>query len=407
VISGSNIRYIIARLMNMAVRPAALSASAYFFGKAQAEDLSLIISAVAIAMMMMSIDPYRAYYKRLFNHQPSGTEFAVYIITIVTWGGVVAAVTAAMLALRGVPTSICLLAPVAFAGDKVADEVLRFRLFEKDVGRWSNLVIGRSVVQLGGLAVCILLPGRTDMFALYLGLYCASWIPTYWLPLMRVVRLVGGHPTAFARPKLWRRARGRFLASAGLMAASLMSSVPTYFDKLVAVSVNKASVPPFLIAAMCFSIIGNFVDFFYVSRIRVDLLRNDRPVFAFLSNRALWASVLSGLVAGSAIMAGEQLLLGRIYAFDLPVLCIITIINITLAITAIPQQIVYWRDGPRGIFKAEIPFLALLATGFGVFHGQYWNLAGVLAIIAVGLLARLIFYIGQSQAGEAAAASRA
>lgn len=147
---------------------------------------------------------------------------------------------------------------------------------------------------------------------------------------------------------------------------------------------------------MSFSIIGNFVDFFFVSRIRVNLLRNDTPVLKVIAGPKLWLSVAAGILAAIAIITAGKVLLGRIYEFDFRLVGLVAVINITLAITAIPQQVVYWRDGPPGTFRVELPFLLALAAPFLIMIGRPWRLTDALSIIALGLLVRLLLYLIRS-----------
>lgn len=380
----------------MAVRPAALSATAYIYGKQPAEQLSLIIFTVAIGMMMMSIDPYRAYYKRLFNGLPAGRDFVLYLIILGSWGAVVAASAAAILLTKGVAIPVACLTIGMFVGEKAADEILRFRLFERDMRRWSTYVIGRAALQLAGLVACLAIPDRGLAFRVYAVFFSLSWTIAFFGPVRSVAGIVGRHRAVFAGGKFWRQARRNFAASAALMLASFMMSAPIYFDKIITLLVDKASLPLFLIASMSFSIVGNFVDFFFVSRIRVELLRNDVPVAKMILDAWLWSCVAVGIAAGCCIMVAEKLLLGRIYDFDFAILALIATINASVALTAIPEQVVYWRDGPRGIFTVELPFLAGTALAFFLRLGHAWSLTSALCVVAAALVVRLGLYLLRS-----------
>lgn len=405
----ANLHYATARLLNMAVRPASLTAVAYFFGKSPAEDLSLIIFTVATGMMFMSIDPYRAYYKKFFNAQPAGNDFALYIIILSSWMAIVSVAIAAILTAQQVPPLICLLSIGMFIGEKIADEQLRFLVFDRDLGRWSRLVIRRSILQLSGLAICVALRGGGAPFELFLVAFSLSWMVAFAEPIYRTGRIVRRRLALLVSGKMLAGARRRCASSATLMLSSFIASAPTYFDRIITIIVDKSSLPLFLIASMSFAVITSFVDFFFVSRIRVNLLRNDVTLGEVLSRASLWLCILVGTLAGIAIIAVERLVLGHIYAFDYAVLALIAATNILLALLAIPQQIVYWRDGPRGIFAVELPFLAVIAGIFLAGWNDRWELAEALAVIAAGLSLRFLLYLarvryGSSPAGRAAVA---
>ncbi len=405
MLNRANLHYATARLLNMAVRPAALTAVAYFFGKTPAEELSLIIFTVAIGMMFMSIDPHRAYYKKFFNSLPSANDFAIYIIILSSWMLLVSVAIVIILSLQNVPPLICALSVAMFAGEKFADELLRFRIFDRDLDSWSRLVMRRSLLQLAGLAICVALLGMDISFNLFLLAFSLSWVIAFFEPIFRVGHIIGRHLPSFTSAKIFRSAGRRFSGSATLMLSSFIASAPTYFDRMITVIVDKSSLPLFLIASMSFAIITSFVDFFFVSRIRVNLLRNDVALKDILLRGSLWLCILAGIVAGVVIIAFEKLVLGHIYTFDYPVLTLIAVTNVLLALVAIPQQIVYWRDGPRGIFAVEIPFLAVTGAIFLFRWGDGWTLAGALAVIAAGLFFRFLLYLGRVRYGSVPAMS--
>jgi hypothetical protein len=397
LLSRANLHYAAARLSNMAVRPASLTAVAYFFGKLPAEQLSLIIFTVAIGMMFMSIDPYRAYYKSFFNTQPAANDFVIYIIILSSWMLVVSTAIIAILSWQQVPLPICILSVGMFIGEKIADEQLRFRLFERDLVNWSRLVIRRSGLQLAGLGICALLFNSSISFDLFLLIFSFSWIVAFFEPLYRTGRIIRRHFPTFVSGKMLRGAAFRFTSSASLMLSSFMSSAPTYFDRVITIIVDKSSLPLFLIASMSFAIIGNFVDFFFVSKIRLNLLKNDVHLREVLLRGSLWICVAAGIGAGITIITVEKLLLGHIYSFDYVVLSLIAVINILLSLTAIPQQIVYWRDGPKGIFTVELPFLSGIIAIFLLRWGHVWTLAGALTVVAIGLGVRFLLYLLQTR----------
>jgi len=392
-ISKVDLRYSAARFVNMAVRPAIISAAAYFFGRASAEQVSIIIFSVAIAMLLMCIDPHRAYYKKHFSQQNSAHEFTIYLIIIVTWMSLISAVMFTALVIHHTPVPISVLAVMMFVGEKVADESLRYCLFKKDLTKWSNLVITRAGVQLSGLAFSILL----HSFPLLLISFTLSWAFPFYRPLKYLLSIIRKNDAVFFGLKFYRKAGSKITASAFLMASSLMSSSPSYFDKIVTLVADKASLPLFLIASMCFSLVQVFVDFFFVSRIRLELLQNSISLGHMLFSRKLFYCVVVGLGASAAVMAIEILFLKNVYSFDLAILILVAAINIILAMTTIPQQIVYWRDGPPGIFLAELGFFLPVTILYLSLIHMRWTLTSALAVLTLGLAVRFVSYVLVSQ----------
>lgn len=383
----------------MAVRPAVITATAYYFGAQSAQQISIIIFSVAIAMLLMSIDPYRAYYKRHFNDQNASHEFVIYIIIIVTWISLVSAVMFTTMAILHIPIPICVLSVAMFIGEKFADETLRFHLFRKALITWSNLVIKRSGMQLLGLIASLLIYRHEHAFLLLLISYTLGWVVAFQGPARELAAVIRKNHVVFLAKKFYRDARLRVSSSILLMATSLMSSSPSYFDKVVTLLTDEASLPLFLIASMAFSLVQVFVDFFFVSRIRLELLQNTIGLRQLIFSRKLFYCIAMGIAGGAFIIAIEALLLKGIYRFDLGILALVASINVILSVTVIPQQIVYWRDGPRGIFIAELGFFLPASVAYLSFFGVQWTLASALSVIAFSLAARFISYVAVSRHG--------
>ena len=286
-----------------------------------------------------------------------------------------------------------------FIGEKFADEILRFCLFKRDIAMWSNLVIKRSGIQFLGLTISILIDKVEYSFPLLLISFTLSWIFSFYGPVKDITSILWKNYPVFWGEKFYRKAGSRIMSSVFLMASSLMSSSPSYFDKIVTLLADKASLPLFLIVSMSFSLIQSFVDFFFISRIRLELLQNNISLGRMIFSRKLLYCIVMCAVGGAVIIAIEALFLENIYRFDMVILILVASINIILAVTAIPLQIVYWRDGPQGIFIAELGFFIPAAVLYLSLVGIQWTLASALGVIAISLAVRFISYIIVSHRG--------
>jgi hypothetical protein len=402
-ISSAGAVYTAGRAFAIATRPLALFLANNFLQRDTAEDLAVAILASAVALAATAADPHREYYLRHFSEKPRavGLSFYTYVVALAVTFAVGSAVVTGV-SLRSTGSAALLAAAILyFASEKVADEQLRFKLFERDLAGWGGALVRRSLLQLAGLGALALVlrestPAWAGVAALALG-NVVVFVPR--LPRLPVRRLLRGlllRRLATSGMRLLRR-------NSALWTFALLSTGVGYVDRVLAMIADKAVLPLFMLVVMCFSIVQMAVDFYYVAPRRRDFLEQTVTVGGALSSRRLVATLAVGLLIGTAC-AVLVLAVSRNGAdFPWAYALMIAALQTAMALVAIPQQILYWKDYLRQMLRLELVFWALFGTG----AVAMWLVTGpslgpLLGVAVVATFVRLALFTFAARSAQAA-----
>jgi hypothetical protein len=384
--------YTIGRVFAVATRPLALFFANNYLAQTVAENLAVAFLASALALAATAADPHRRFYLERFSgeQRPRAITFYTYVAAL-TLLFVVGAVIVLGVVLRFTGSwPLAAAAVLYFASDKVADELLRFKLFQKDLPGWGGVMTARSVLQLCALGVVVFVAGTQ---ATATGAVCALALGNLVVFVPRI------HVPAAAG--LWRPAtmlrlsiRGVRLLRASLVLwmFSLLSAGIGYIDRLLALVVDKATLPLFMLIVMCYSIVQMAVDFYYLSQHRRDFLEQRISISGALASRRFLGSLGAGLVAATVAAAIVLALSRNGDEFPLAYVALIAALQCAFAMVVVPQQILYWKDRLRQMLRLDIAFCVVFAIAALV----AWRLGGsltalLLAASACALLRLALF----------------
>ena len=137
---------------------------------------------------------------------------------------------------------------------------------------------------------------------------------------------------------------------------------------------------------MAFSSVQMAVDFYYVSRHRRDFLEQRITIINALRSQGFLASFGGGLTVG-ALAAAAILATSRDGdKFPLEYVMLIAGLQVSIAISTVPQQILYWQHCERKMLGIEIAFWIIILAGVGLLKVYAANLeGGLILIIAVAV----------------------
>lgn len=173
---------------------------------------------------------------------------------------------------------------------------------------------------------------------------------------------------------------------------ALVTSGVGYLDRLVALVMDKTTLPLFMLVVMCFSTVQMAVDFFYVSRYRRDFLEQRISLGKAFTSREFLVSLNGGLalaiVASAAVLSFSR----NGQRFPIEFVLIIAVLQVSLAVIAIPQQILYWKNGIGRMLKIDLAFWALF--GGSALTGWRFDISttGILLMVATCTVVRLLLY---------------
>ena len=391
----AHLTYTAGRVLSVAARPLSLFMANNWLSPDAAQGLAIAFLASALAMAGIAADPHRRYYASLFSTDRTGNglSFYLYAASILLLMFVGASAAFGVTAYFTKSAAFAGVVMVYFLSEKLADEILRLRLFERDLHRWGHSAVLRGLLQVGGLAGLVMLHGKDStsisialLFTLSNLVVFIPQLPGKFLLSSRRLRGVVIH-------WLGRRALRLLVTNRMLWFIALMGSGVGYLDRMASLALDHSMLPLFMLVVMCFSMVQMVVDFYYVSPRRRDFLEQAISVTTALRSRQFLASVAGGM--GGALVATVLVLCFSVNGryFPLTYVAAIAVLQSSLAAALLPYQVLYWRRSFVRIFHVELMFWGVL--GMGVLAGYWWQLtlSGYLAVVSLVIVLRLLAFV--------------
>ncbi len=394
---SENVVYVIARLAAATLRPFTL----LVLGKVLAgENLALyaiFLLIIGIGILLCGADPHRVYYDRYFkglkNVAFHFSDYLTKLAILFFWGALVTFVAGIA---YGLSVSLIGLAIICFLIEKSFDEIQRFCLFEQNFSKWSRIILVR--VSLNHIAIALLgfahfRLGVTISLPLFLSvitLASAVSLTSAWtradgslLALLSYCRIIVH--------RVKRSLRSFHLILWDLTRVSSLGAV-NHLDRVIVGFVDTTVLASMTLLNMCFGFVQQAVDMFFTSRVRGDLLRADIRVSSLFFNRSLSLAIAAGVCAGFLAMYASRFVAGGRFDYSLEFVTFYLFLHVTISLTAIFQQMVYWGSGLQRSFVIELMFLGLLGALTGMLMFAYSSVFGYLGALATAVGIRALIY---------------
>jgi hypothetical protein len=147
-----------------------------------------------------------------------------------------------------------------------------------------------------------------------------------------------------------------------------------------------------MLVVMAFSIVQMAVDFYYVSRHRREFLQQRIALRQAFSSRAFLGSLGGGLLLASAVSAAVLQFSRNGATFPLIYVGVIAVLQTAVAITTIPQQVLYWNQDFDAILRTELSFWTICSMALAVVWLLHLEPAVAFATVAACAVGRLGLY---------------
>lgn len=387
--------YAAGRVCAVSTKPLCLFLANNYLTANVAQGLAVALLATALAMVGAAAGPHRRFYVRHFARERSTGGFAFYLyaasVGLLIVLGSAAAATTVLYFTRSPVLAVATM--LYFASEKLADELLRFRLFEQDFAAWGRASALRSILQVGAVISLLLLSGRTVgstfvVLSLALGNYVV-FVPELPHSLGRTLR-----PSRLvATVRLARRAALSLAEHWSVWAVALLGAAINYLDRLVVLVVDRATLPLFSLVVMCFSIVPMSIDFFYVSRFRRNFLEQRISVGAAFSAKQFLSSITFGTALAAVICAVVLHFSRGGGEFPLGYVIVVAILQMVVGCALVPMEILYWTRKLYRILHIELSFWVLF-TGAALTSWQLrMRTMEIFVLVAACVITRLIVYL--------------
>jgi hypothetical protein len=399
VMDVSLIVYVAGQAATILSRPLALFLANNHLSDKAADGLAVIFLANTIGLASIAADPHRRFYKRHFDERAvvNGLPFFLYAASLAVMVAAGSAITFGVgWGLTG-SVAIGSAGMAYFIAEKLADEVLRFRLFDSDLRAWGSAGIVRAVLQVSAILLLVRL-APASIAAWQVAALLALATAMVFLPQVpRALWQVAARRSVPLLTWLTKRALRWLRGNWNFWVLALMTSGIAYLDRGVAAMLDRSMFPLFMLAAMCLSVIQTIVATLYVNRHRRALFDQRLSVRDIVTSAdfigVVGGSLLIGLVACELMLRNSHngSLFPRYYILT------IAAIQVSLAVAMVFREILYWRGAVRQMLRIE----GLLYGTVGLTMGIAWSAGvdakGVLTMVAACVVARLALYAAWSR----------
>jgi len=382
----------------VACRPVALFLANNYLSTEAADGLAVVFLASTLGLAAIAADPHQRFYPRYFGTvgPVNGLPLFLYIGTLVlTMGSGLGFVLAMELGLA-TPLLVALTGCVYFLSEKLADELLRFWLFENRLGMWGLAMIKRAASQLAAVGC----------FAFFLGKATPAWV--------LVVAFTAGNLLAFLPQVpvgIWRLLRtsriptliwiakrgGKWLVGNWtLWVLALMTTGVAYLDRCIAVFVDRDLFPLFMLVAMCLSVVPTIVGAYFVNRNRRAFLEQRFTTVEVLTSRQFLGLLGAGLFGGGIASAIALAFSRNGDQFPFSYVLAIAALQVLVAIIGVLREIPYWAGSINLMIRVEAIFYLLAACALLIGRWAHLSAVWMFTLVIGCVMVRLIAYLAIS-----------
>ncbi|MEK9614664.1 MAG: hypothetical protein VW080_12180, partial [Flavobacteriaceae bacterium] len=199
-----NVTYATGRLLSLVSKPLVLLAVNNFYASDSAPLLAAVFLFSAICLAFSGVDAHRAYYLEQFSSSLSkkiGLFFYKYVASVVVLSISFSLIFAILFSVKSGLSFLSIMVFVFIISEKLADECLRYRIYDQKFSDWGRLSINRALLQCGLIGLSIIIMETSTVTPL---VFC--------LALGNFITFGRGIPLAAYRVISWRGIRRkRFL----------------------------------------------------------------------------------------------------------------------------------------------------------------------------------------------------
>lgn len=386
--------YVVGRVAFLFSRPLFLLVANQFFGNGVAALIAAAFLVSAMLLTLLAVDSHRIYYARHFGTLGENAAFGfsrhVFSQAILSIVGVTLCI--GYFGFMEGKWFAAAAAALFFVTEKLADEILRFTLFERARALWGWLMIRRLVPQFLMFGCIVLIAPASSAAGPLLILALAggnliSFVPR--VPGAAIYRL-----TKHTRSLLLHgsAALRLILGSGQLWALSLAAAFSSYNDRLIVLFAKKENLAIFTLLIVSLSMIQNAVEYFYLSQKRRDILEGKVNFLKVISSKSYIFIVLFSTLFG--ILTAFANIYFYKDAPDVPVVLFffIAVSQISLATTLVAREVVYWNNQIKAALKVEVTYLSIITTSFLALSFLEMGYLWLLAAAASALIVRLVMF---------------
>jgi hypothetical protein len=376
--------YVSGRLAALASRPLMLVALKYWGNNEIAASVAVVFLISMLAMAVSGFDTHREFYFSYFRkHSSEGIRnlYRVYCASTILQILVASPLIFGFVYFRFHDAILGILVTIFFASERIADESQRFLIFKESRQEWGARILCKALFQFFGILISVYF---IKVFVLYFAVLM--------LLLGNLVAYGQKISIKYSLPSklyMWK-AIHKCLNQASFWALSMIATFVSYIDRVIVMIFQQSDMAIYTLLVSSMSVIQNAVDYFFVSIKRKEILQGRMLLRNIFLNKKFYGTVIFSSIAG-CVIAWCMLYIyheGRTEAVVL--FPIVLISQITLSITMVIREIIYWNYSIRRLILLDSIFIVCVLISAACVKSAGLDYGVLLGIVSIILIFRLV-----------------
>jgi hypothetical protein len=378
--------YTLGRISALSLKPLILYLLIKFVGLDEANEMAVVFTAITIAMVTLNTDVYRNFYSQFFLGKSGIYAISGFLIGTSVMSLIGAMVLFCLYFLMTQNIVNALLISTLYLSEKLVDESLRFKLFQKDFAGWGANNLGRGLCSILIIGIFYLTGHLNTTNILIVMSMVNIIIFSRYVPLAYFTRVFKSK--AFLKI-IYRRGLLYNLKHKKFLLLALFSTSIGYLDRILSLGIAQEKLTILLLIIMCCAVMQQLFDYYYFSLRRKDFITGAISIKSSLFSRQLWVILSIGmsvsLIAVYIILAttpGSELVawgdLIGIFTFQL-----------TACLSCLAYQILYWNDKIKTLITVDLVFWLIFFVVFGIVY--FLELSNPFLVAAIIYLIRFFY----------------
>lgn len=364
-----------------------------------ARQISVIYLALTYGMMFSSFDAHKSYYYSFFNTKENTAKNFINYLLIFFYSAVFGGFFVLIISYFEFNLDITIFYIfLYFFSEKFIDEVLRFKLFNKQFYSWSKLVLLRFFLVVAiffGLIFYEL--SDSDFIKIFtLNFTLINFLTViFFFDFIKIFRLFSSLVIDFKTTL--SVLKSKISESLYLYFSNIFSIAYSSYDRLIVFIIDREFLPIITVIIMIFSVIPVSFETIYFSFRRSEILNQKERFYENLFSKKTITLILLVLMVTYSGFLIYNYLQNNIISTNLILIGMFIMINqLLLALTLIPKDMYYWKQPIKLLLFIEIRFSIILLVLFGailIFISKSYIVLASLILIGIILFFRFRKYL--------------
>lgn len=380
--------YSLGRFAAITIKPLLIYIFTNYVGIEEGNSIAKIFVFTTLTLVFLNTEVYRKFYFNFFNSKNyffSFSGFLVGTLTITLTGFLIVFLFYKFYLVSSFEGSLWI--ALFFVSEKLADESLRFKLFEKNFINWGILQLIKSCIILS-ISCLFYYIGILNQPSLIILMTITNLLVFYkFIPFNYLLKIFNSKRTI--KIFLKRGLKYNYNHKQYLLLAIFSTSV-SYIDRLLGLSLSPEKIAIIILLINSFSIMVMVFDFYYFSLKRQEFVTAKISLRGAFLSLEIWKIIAAGsfisfiacffvlnTTTGNNLITIEDVL--GIYIFEL-----------VISISLIPYQILYWNNKVSWLLKLDLliwtTLILLIIAMRHIYADAEILLAALLMLVRFGIL---------------------